>query len=356
MPHPDIDNDTPLVLEPLFMLDEADHPALTLVIKASFAIEAHGLVLLAEQPGLDYAGQLWFPDAPISSYRREPEIAPIKLATDVAVIAHAHAPTVDTRVLEVGVRVGPVGQSAWVFGERSWVVTKSGDFMLTPPARFERVPLCYELAFGGVDRRNPVGRGYRHRDARPVDGELAPYIENPSAPIRSHSDCPGPVGFGFVSSDWLPRASLAGTYDAAWAADRKPLLPRDFDLRFHNAASQGLIAPGYLRGDERVELFNLVPEGTLAFALPGLPPPTLRVSRFGQTDVTLTPVLDTVILDLDTRMVSLLWRARLGLAGGAHDLRALELRSPAAQAFPRTHLADELDAAANTPPIGAILP
>jgi hypothetical protein len=356
MPHPDIDNDTPLVLEPLFMLDEAGRPSLTLVSKASFAIEAHGLVLLAEQPGLDYAGAPWFPNAPISSYRREPEIAPIKLATDVAVIAHAHAPTVDTQVLEVQVRVGPVVQSAWIVGDRSWVVPKCGEPVLTQPARFERIPLCYELAFGGFDRRNPVGRGYRHRNARPVDGELAPNIENRSAPIQSHCDSPAPVGFGFVSSDWLPRASLAGTYDAAWTAERKPLLPRDFDPRFYNAASPGLIAPGYLRGDEHVALFNLVPEGTLTFALPGLPPPTLRVSLFGKTDVTLTPVLDTVVLDLDARMISLLWRTRLGLASGPHDLRALDLRSSAARSFPRTHVANEHDAAANTPPTRAILP
>jgi hypothetical protein len=356
MPHPDIDNDTPLVLEALFMLDEAGRPSLTLVSKASFAIEAHGLALLTEQPGLDYAGALWFPNAPISSYRREPEIAPIKLATDVAVIAHAHAPTVDTQVLEVQVRVGPVAQSAWVAGDRRWVVPKCGEPVLTQPARFERIPLCYELAFGGFDRRNPVGRGYRHRNARPVDGELAPNIENRLAPIQSHSDSPAPVGFGFVSSDWLPRAGLAGTYDAVWAADRKPLLPRDFDPRFYNAASPGLIAPGYLRGDERVELFNLVPEGSLAFALPGLPPPTLRVSLFGQTDVTLTPVLDTVVLDLDARVLSLLWRTRLGLTSGPHDLRALELRNPAAQSFPRTHVVNERDAAANTPPTGAVLP
>lgn len=356
MPHPDIDNDTPLVLEPLFLLDEAGHPALTLVIKASFAIEAHGLALLAEQPGIDHGGEFWLPDAPISSYRREPEFAPIKLATDVAVIAHACAPTANTQVLAARVRVGPVGQTAWVFGDRGWVVPRWGEPVLTQPACFERIPVCYELAFGGFDRQNPVGRGRRPRNAKPSNGELAPNIENPAAPIQSHNDCPAPVGFGFVSPDWLPRASLAGTYDAAWAAERKPLLPRDFDPRFYNAASPGLIAPGYLRGDEPVELFNLSPEGYMAFALPGLPAPTLCVSLFGRPDTAPIPVLDTVILDLDMRVVSLTWRARLSLDNGPHDLRALELRSPAARAFPRAHLGDGLDAAANTPSAGAYLP
>jgi hypothetical protein len=367
MPHPDIDNDTPLVLEPLFMLDEDGRPALSVVVKATFAIETHGLALLAEQPGLVCGGELWFPDAAISSYRREPEVTPIKLATDVAVIAHAWAPAVGTRVLEVGLRLGPVARTAWVLGDRAWIDRRWGDPVLTPPARFERIPLCYERAFGGVDdrgnpgrpdidRRNPVGRGHRRGEARPVDGDLAPNIEDPAAPIRSYHDRPAPVGFGFVSPDWLPRAALAGTYDAAWDAERKPLLPRDFDPRFYNAASPGLTAPGYLRGDEPVELFNLTPEGYLTFELPGLPPPSLRVSLIGRSDGAPPLVLDTVILDLDAREVSLIWRARIGLDGGPHDLHALELRSPAARVFPRTHVEQRIDVAANISPPGAYLP
>ncbi len=245
MPHPDIDNQTPLVIEPLFMLDEHGRPALTVVVKASFAITAHGLPLLAEQPPLAYAGEPWWPDAAISSYRREPEITPIKLATDVAVIAHAHAPRLDARVVEVGARIGPLVRKAWVFGDRAWVDRNWAEPALTQPACFERIPLCYERAFGGeADPRNPLGRGARPRGQRPVDGEFAPNIEDPAAPIVGCEDRPAPIGFGFVAPNWQPRAALAGTYDEAWTAQRKPLLPLDFDPRFYNWASPSLIAPG----------------------------------------------------------------------------------------------------------------
>ena len=44
----------------------------------------------------------------------------------------------------------------------------------------------------------------------------------------------------------------AGTYDKKWQEERAPLLPRDFSKRFLNAAAPGLVAPGYLRGDETV--------------------------------------------------------------------------------------------------------
>jgi hypothetical protein len=39
---------------------------------------------------------------------------------------------------------------------------------------------------------------------------------------------------------------------------------------FYNAAHPDLIAPGYLTGDESVELVNLSPEGRVQFKLPGV--------------------------------------------------------------------------------------
>lgn len=361
MPHPDIDNDTPLVLEPLVLLHEDGHPAVTVVVKASFAIEAHGLVLLERQPGIVHDGELWWPDAPVSSYRFEPELAPVKLATDVAIVGHVHAPRVGTRALEIGARVGPLSKRAWVFGERRW---RSGPrSQLDGPAPFERVPLCYERAFGGVDSsdpsspdidaRNPLGRGHRRTGSRPLNGELAPNIEDPAAPIGTPHDRPAPVGFGFTSPNWVPRAARAGTFDESWARWRRPLLPRDFDLRHYSAASSGLRADGYLRGDETVELLHIGPAERLTFRLPGLPPPTLRIHVARGSDATPPLRLDTVIVDTDRSLVSLLWRARICLEGGAHDLRAIELRSPISRTLPRlcpAHLADDRILPANTPP------
>ena len=49
------------------------------------------------------------------------------------------------------------------------------------------------------------------------------------------------AAFGPVGRHWEPRVRYAGTYDDRWTEDRMPLLPKDFDDRFHNAAPPGLV-------------------------------------------------------------------------------------------------------------------
>src|SRR5690606_31440841 len=135
------------------------------------------------------------------------------------------------------------------FGDRVWIRV-AGGLVLTPPIAFERMPVSYERAFGGWDvshadpgrhafePRNPAGRGLCVRWGR-RERILAPNLESIRDPIRSPYDRPAPVAFGFVSPHWQPRANLAGTFDDAWRRQRFPLLPVDFDPRFHNAASSG---------------------------------------------------------------------------------------------------------------------
>jgi hypothetical protein len=79
-----------------------------------------------------------------------------------------------------------------------------------------------------------------------------------------------------------PTKQFAGTYDAAWDRDRKPLLPHDFDRRFFNAASAGLVAPHHLLGNEPVVVIGVAPEGRVAFELPAIPPPVCVVELRGR--------------------------------------------------------------------------
>lgn len=348
MPHPYLDNQTPYVVEPLFYDDEDGDPTLVVVTKATFDVEQRQLALLDEQPPLETAGVCHGEDPETSSYRFEPEIAPFKSATDVVAVGHAHARRRDTTTVDVAVQVGPVRKIARVFGERLWYRSAVG-FVLSAPRPFERLPVTFDRAFGGWDRsspdpehhgcepRNPVGRGFHTRHAVEHREDYAPNIEDPTRLIRQFRDQPPPAGFGFTSPHWQPRARLAGTYDDVWDQTRKPLLPKDFDVRFFNAAPDGMVAPGYLRGNEPVRSLGFTPEGELGFELPGLPPPQVRVSLLEQSDPPLRPRLDTVILDFDERRVSLLWRCRAKLPEGPHDVREIAVLSPEARAFPRTY-------------------
>jgi hypothetical protein len=152
-----------------------------------------------------------------------------------------------------------------------------------------------------------------------------PNIEDPNRLIRRYGDTPPPTGFGFVSPHWQPRATYAGTYDAAWEKDRKPLLPKDFDRRFFNAASPGLIAPGYLRGDEEVVVVNAAPVLQLRFMLPNVTPPTCRVRVHGGKTTELRTNLDTVIVNTDEMLVFLTWRAYMTLRDGPQDVVAIDV-------------------------------
>lgn len=341
MGHAEIDNRTPFAFEALYLVDEEHRPLLVPLVKGTFAIGRDGRCTRAdEQVPIDLAGTFWGDDPETSSYRYEPEVAFTKPTTDIVLVGHACAPRADTTELRVGLRVGTgagaLEKEAVVFGDRRWSRT-AGIASPSKPVPFEKVPLSYERAYGGWDRshadptrhtseqRNPVGVGFRSGGGFDEDLRL-PNVEDPRAPIRAQGDRPTPAGFGFLSPHWAPRAALAGTFDEAWTKGRAPFLPKDFDRRHLNAASPGLVAPGYLRGDEPVVAVGVRPEGLLSFGLPGVPAPAARVVLIdggAPEDVALN--LDTVIIEPEHRRVVLLWRGMLALTSGPHDVREIEV-------------------------------
>lgn len=354
MGHPEVTNSTPFAFEPLVVCDEEGQSLLALLTKATYDIvgdRRDRLVLADEQIPVSFEGECY--GAPgESSYRYEPEVAWEKRGTDVVLIGHACAPRPNTRVLDVGFRVGPVRQIARIYGDRAWIRVM-GRVSPTEPRVFERMPLIYERAFGGVDaslgdpvrtffeERNPVGRGYRHKKGRFEEHTLLPNIESPTHPVRSYNDQPAPVGFGFVSPNWQPRARYAGTYDKRWSSTREPLLPADFDRRFFNAAAPELIVRGWLRGDESVQLQNISDCAQSGFSLPGQPPPSYGVRMRRGSNIQRNGNLDTVIINTDDQQVQLLWRACVTLPAQANDVRTIDVTTAmvAAQVSPlsRSH-------------------
>lgn len=345
MPHPEISNPTPFTFEPLFLADEELRPALVLLFKATFEIRPGrpDLVLADEQAPIELAGVPWG-DPATSSHKLEPETAIEKPGTDVVLIAHAHPPEAGLTGFEVGLRAGPLKKTARVIGDRVWrrrfgIPTKSSPAAIDAP-----IPLLAERAFGGRDERhpnparhgfeprNPVGVGYHHRRGRFVEGTPLPNIEDPRRPIRLPTDRPAPALFGFTCPHWEPRRRFAGTYDARWERERKPLLPKDFDRRFFQAAPPDLISSDPFRGDEPVVTVNASRHGTLSFHLPGLPHPRARVRTRRSEKLDIATRLDTVIIDTDAERVFLLFRGHTLLRDGPPDVRAIEI-DPVASAI-----------------------
>ncbi|MBS1816321.1 MAG: DUF2169 domain-containing protein [Acidobacteria bacterium] len=334
MAHPDVDNRTPFAFAPLFLTDEEARPVVVGLVKATFDFDSAGTVRRSpQQDPVNLAGTP-ATDAPVPSMRFEPEAVPCKLATDVVLVGHAAPPGGGATQVDVGIKVGPVRKLARVFGTRFWVWTPQGVILTRTAALAEPVPLTWENAFGGLDVinstpdrmlmevRNPVGTGFGKPLRADGDRLRLPNIEDPTNLIQAYGTAVPPCGFGFTSPNWQPRAAFGGTYDEQWTATRKPLLPLDFDRRFFSAAAPGLVAPGFLRGDEDVVILNTTAGARVDFALPRVPPPLVRVVLRGGRDGVLRSALDTVVVDADRQKVVLLWRTA-SVPGSPHDVTAL---------------------------------
>jgi hypothetical protein len=339
---PAVDNATPFAFEPVFVADEEGRPLLVAVVKGSWDIGPRGLVLAEEQAEVALAGLPWG-DPATSSWRYEPEGGWLKPATDVVLVGSAVAPRPGTRDLLVALQAGPLTKGVRVRGDRLFLKSM-GSVAMSDAVPFEKMPLLWERAFGGWDRsnpdenkhtceyRNPVGAGYRASGARFEDGLRCPNLEDPARPFKGWGDRPSPAGFGFISPSWEPRRSLGGTYDEKWAEERAPLLPKDFTRKFLSAAPPGLVAPGYLRGDEPVTIAGVRAEGGLTFRLPGGPPPRVKVMRPGLADTTIDTRLDTVILDSDAGKAFLVWKGEQVLRREPTEIRTIEISQPGASA------------------------
>lgn len=341
MSHAAVENGTSHACEHLFLMDEEGRSLLVVLVQATFEIRgASGLAPAEKSTPPSVTGELNGPDAAVSSYRVEPAFAFMKPATDVVLIAHAQSGGRLWPELPVTFRVGPVGKVLRVVGDRAWV--RSGATVVaTRPQPFDRMPLVYERAFGGWDRsapeparhtfepRNPVGVGFQGAGGPFKEGLRLPNIEDPADPVRQYGQRVTPAGVGFTSPNWQPRAALAGTYDDAWMKTRSPLLPKDFDRRFFQGASAGLVAPGYLAGNEPVLVENAWALGRLSFRLPGIAAPICRVGLARREDASPTLHLDTVVVDTDTDRVRMLYRGHVPLREGPHDVVSIAIEERA---------------------------
>jgi hypothetical protein len=313
----EVDNRTPFAADRSWSRDRSGAEVWLVAVKCTFDLLPDGSAVIAgEQPAVlrvpEYNGE---PGK--SSLRFESDLVLTKKTTDVIMVGHAYAPH-DRPVAQtdVALRVGPVQKVLRIFGDRTW-----GRVGSSSPQPFRKMPLVYERAFGGVDRRsahpdrdwewrNPVGTGFAVAREN-LRGVLLPNIEYPSECLESWTDRPRPAGFGPIGPHWQPRVRFAGTYDEEWMKARQPLLPADFDDRFFQCAPQDQQTPTFLRGGEPVVLYHLTPGGELHFALPkvflGFETHFYDGSRVTHRERR----LHTVIIDGDVPRVSLVWHTSL---------------------------------------------
>ncbi|HEX8789691.1 MAG TPA: DUF2169 domain-containing protein [Polyangiaceae bacterium] len=299
--------------------------SLTVVVKATFTLDASGAPALAAEQDLP-SGDVPWPEEPATpdqppSLRYASDFAVFKPATDVLLVGHAY-PTPASRVTLVELRVGDLRRRIAVFGDRSWGAEDR-------PAAFDKMPLRWERALGGpTSDANPVGRGYK-------TGLMLPNLERPESLVRSKGDTPAPACFAPIGPMSKSRVSKLGTYDASWLKTRWPYLPADFDWTYFNAAPPEQQVP-YLRGDEPYSVSGVRPGGAaITGKLPGLRPRAFaqRTAAAGNEFGEVVLRLDTLWLDTDANKMVLVWRGLVDVADeDAPDVAALFVDVDPAQA------------------------
>lgn len=299
------------------------------VVKATFTRRRGGGVVLADQQVPIRASDApHLPDAPESSIRYPSDICAAKRGTDIVIVGDAIS-RLPVPVMDVATRVRERVVHLRVHGERVYCRGAAG-VIVGPAARFERMPLIYERAYGGrsadfviLERRNPVGRGVA-RDASDLVDTPAPQIEHPAAPITSAADRPEPVGFGAVGPHWLPRCGYAGTFDDAWRSSRMPLMPADFDIRYNNAAHPSLQLDEALVAGERIAILGMHEGGVWQVDLPAVPVRITARLHDGRR-LNVRPHIDTVLVEPSKNEVQLTLRHAFAVGRGKSLLREIRV-------------------------------
>lgn len=303
-------NDTPWIVGLLRHQTTSARASLVVIVKRTLTWSGGTLRESSRQLDL-FRGDVPWPDGPQSTVRFESDMVPFKPRGDIVLAGHAYAPDgrpVET--LEASLRVNRQRYRLRVFGDRRWRRRASGLAAVSTPTPFLAMELRYERAFGGIDggeycAGNPVGRGFVATACRDSpDGRLLPNIEDPHDPVVDPRSRPKPVGFAFFGRSWQPRLGLSGTVDESFRRSASASLPMGFSYDVFNGAHPNLQVPGWLRGDEEIELVHLVPEGfalvRLDGALPSIEVVRHRVAYAGSAPATVVTESEVLTMRLDT--------------------------------------------------------
>jgi hypothetical protein len=328
-------NHTPFIAERYALADENGANLLLIIIKATFSFDRNGKVVLAEEcKPIELADQ-YFGEPGKSSIKYASDFSFDKTATDIALSGFAYAPNGQAKETNVILQAGVLRKTIKIYGDRQWE-TAAGKAYISTPKLFDRIPLVYERAFGGIDNshpdqkyheaemRNPVGTGFlAAKTNSPIKGLRIPNLEDPKQLIHRPMDRPKPACFGFIGPSWLPRLKLAGTYDSQWNNQRKPLLPKDFSKHFFNAATPDLVYNGFINGNEFIKAAGVSPLGEINFSLPEVQPIcTVETLHKDMFNVKMRPA--KLFIDVEKNEFLIVWSGNLKIFFEFNDVEAIQ--------------------------------
>ena len=313
---------------------------------------------------------------------------PIKVATDVIVTGHAHAPAGEhVHALLVAVSVGQHHKRIVAFGRR-FARYRNGQISFSSPERLTSVDVSWANAYGGIDPmvlpegltdtpaiagkpilelfpgaypRNLAGTGYLIAETPDlIDGLELPQLEDPEHLLEPSSflvrdprawwKCPLPAAFGWAHTLSFPRIlhcggkpyhlpqppsealreCQLGLVDDATLADPKA---RPMNVKLTNEAAPDMIMP-FLRGNEVVRLRGFDAHGELRFRLPN-ERPEVEVAIDGESLPELATCIHTLAIDADARQFYMLHSTRF--AASQALVGALREQASMDDVYPRCH-------------------
>lgn len=312
-----VDNHTPYASDRTSIIDVRGAVLWVVVVKATYDVAPDGSTSLAKEQTPPVVAATYTGEPGRSSLAHETDMLPPKPATDVLVRGFAHAPGGQPSTeFQAGLALGGLRKVLTIRGDRRWEMSLARVVRLGPMTPVVRVPLLWERAHGGfddrdpdparqrMDPRNPAGTGVAAKPEHLVGLPVASF-EYPGKDVTTV----GPAGFGPIACHWKPRVDYGGTYDAAWFESRKPLLPLDFDERYHQCAPADQQLAGGLPSNARLLLHNLSPRGTLSILLPrvALRFTTLFTKAARQPHLHHRGKLNTILAEPELDRLTLVW-------------------------------------------------
>jgi hypothetical protein len=277
----------------------------TVIVKATFAF-APDEAMTVIAPAAVRRQELHHHNHPGRTVAIASDLGPYLQQADVLLTGHAYAPP-GLAVPQMGVRLALAQGNAVAIDKRLEI---HGDRTLgadgpSVPRAFEKMPLVYERAFGGMGYRdNPLGVG-----AGLGAGRAAPM---PNIVAAEGSASPPPAGFGPISEAWPLRKALLGSVDRKALRQRLVELPDAFDFGYFQAAPEDQRI-AYLRGDEYLVLEGMSTRfAVLKTRLPG----AAAVARVYTPSGATIPVElrgDRLAIDVDQERCTVTWRGRFAL-------------------------------------------
>jgi len=310
-------NNTPFQAAVSLTMDQFGSNLAVAAVKATFNIPENGAVseIAAEQISI-CSGDEYFDRPDNSGVKYPSDLVPEKKNTDIGLVGCIYSPGgKPVTEMTASIRVGRHSKKLRVIGDRRW--TKrffSPGYRTTSPEFFVKMPMSCERLFGGTDtdRRgdhvsfqpNPHGTGFLV-NRKHVAGTSLPNFEDPGTLISAWKQKPAPATFGFAGPAAEHRYKYSGTYDDKWKNYHAPLYPEDMDPRFFNSAQPELIADGFLKGGEPVQLKHVSKSEWIEFKLP-----EYRINmmfRLGGESVTKAAELYTIVFEPEEDRFSMTW-------------------------------------------------